>query len=278
MVFEELAQIFGHAEARLCFEGPLARFGVFGGERGGTRLEVGNVVLLLEAGQLALYFGQLLTDDGQTALNEVGGAVGYAVFVINHVELVGIINFVEDIAGTFGAGIAAGEDDERAFLIELGSRKACLIHFSGEFDGEVAHKDFLVAGELVESGELLEAQFASRRLHTLAEARLNVGGGTLLERLTRFGIGTTEVVKAQTAVAEDADAELGGGSGLLCERQAEGLLLVERHEVKTLHRLHLYIEAERIYHAAHEAFAAKDEHFVLQVVAYADAVQLKQVA
>ena len=112
----------------------------------------------------------------------------------------------------------------------------------------------------------------------MAKARLDVGRGTFLEGFTRFGVGTTEVVEAQAAVAEDADAELSGSSGLLCERQAEGLLLVERHEVKTLHRLHLYIETERIYHAAHEAFAAKDEHFVLQVVAYADAVQLKQVA
>ena len=165
LVAQELQEIARHLQLCFGFDDFVACIGGLVDNGLCCLLEVDQVVLLLELGHFALHVAQFGTDDADALIDEGGGVLCHAVFVLHHVVLVGSEHFVEQVLGALFAVIVAGQEYEGTFLVVFSSRQFASEAFCGHLDGRAAYLHVLVGGEACRLGRAVEGERADGGAH-----------------------------------------------------------------------------------------------------------------
>ena len=104
-------------------------------------------------------------DDADALVDEGGGILCHAVFVLHHVVLVGSEHFVEQVLGALFAVVVAGQKYEGTFLVVFSSRQFASEACCGHLDGRAAYLHVLVGGEACRLGRAVEGERADGGAH-----------------------------------------------------------------------------------------------------------------
>ena len=266
MVRQELR----HRELRFEFDRAAACLAAFLCKDLRIGLEVHQSVSLFEIGQFVFHLTEFATDKCNTAVDEACRALCHTVLVVHHIALVGIEHLIEHILCASTAHVAAGDDDERAFLVIFGCTDTSLINIGCYFLGQTCYANFLFCRKLSIGGIFHKAQSTHGSGYHFAHTHF-------LFARNAFTV-LHKVRQTASAGIDDGHIETDGSVGLLLEFHFKGALTIKRYIMKTLLRGVIDVKFQTVDHTLHQTVRGKDENFVLQVISHTDTVEFEQVA
>ena len=252
------ADVAGHGELVVEFEDAGLRLLVLRHIHGGCGAYVGDEVGALVAGDVGVDVAQLVLDDPETVVDEVGGGDGYLVFVVYPVFVIDVYQCLEHVVGALGGLVGNGELDYGAVFSGHGHLQAGVVRVACGGEGVFMYHQ-LYFGTLGVGGRGGDDDGAAGGGDGAVEASgvflvgLAVGGDEVLDGDMAGGVylqGEGEGAFRGVAVDGDTHGKVG----------AVGHLIVEATVLDVID-----IKAEATHHFLHEVLGLEVVDLVLEV-------------
>ena len=224
--------------------------------RGGC-LDVGQEVFALEGGNVFVDVAQLALDDAEAVGDELRGADGDLVLVLDPVFVVDLDEGVQQVFGLADGGIADAEVDDGGFLVAQAGLKGGGVGIGGGLQAALAVGDVAADpfggeggggdGQGADGGRQGVAGLDAERLVPFTAALAEAGD------TDSVGIGGAEGQR-------DADTLFGAQ-----EADVEGRLTVELAAAKPLAHGIGFVQAEAAHHFGHQCGRLQGEQLVVDV-------------